>query len=150
MPTYTASALKAELHERGRRMTSQRETILKTFQNLSKGRHLSAEDLCELLKSEGEAIGMSTIYRNLKLMSRLGILRELELAEDQRRYEINRPAPHHHHHIICLRCNQTVEFKDDSVLKLGMDTVRKSGYQLLDCQLLIHAICPDCQRSHFP
>ncbi|MFM7613175.1 MAG: transcriptional repressor, partial [Synechococcales cyanobacterium] len=23
----------------------------------------------------------------------------------------------------------------------------KEGYQLLDCQLTIHAICPSCQRS---
>jgi Fur family ferric uptake transcriptional regulator len=150
MPTYTASALKADLHERGGRMTTQRKTILKVFQNLSEGRHLSAEDLCELLKSEGKAIGMSTIYRNLKLMSRLGILRELELAEDQKRYEINRPWPHHHHHIICVQCNRTVEFKDDSVLKLCMTTAKESGYRVLDCQLSIHAICSNCQRSVFP
>ncbi|MEL7053739.1 MAG: transcriptional repressor, partial [Cyanobacteria bacterium J06588_5] len=34
MVAYSPSALKAELHERGWRMTPQRETILKTFQNL--------------------------------------------------------------------------------------------------------------------
>ncbi|MEL7224997.1 MAG: transcriptional repressor, partial [Cyanobacteria bacterium J06576_12] len=26
----------------------------------------------------------------------------------------------------------------------------KSGYQLLDCQLSIHAVCPACQRSILP
>ncbi|MEL6139251.1 MAG: transcriptional repressor, partial [Cyanobacteria bacterium J06628_6] len=26
----------------------------------------------------------------------------------------------------------------------------KSGYHLLDCQLMIHAICPACQRSILP
>jgi len=150
MVAYSPSALKAELHERGWRMTPQRETILKTFQNLPEGRHLSAEDLCDLLKEEGEPIGLSTIYRNLKLMARMGILRELELAEDQKRYEINRPAPHHHHHLICVRCNKTIEFKNDSVLKVGAKTAEKSGYQLLDCQLSIHAVCPACQRSILP
>ncbi|MGD1895523.1 MAG: Fur family transcriptional regulator [Phormidesmis sp.] len=150
MVAYSPSALKAELHERGWRMTPQRETILKTFQNLPEGRHLSAEDLCDLLKEEGAPIGLSTIYRNLKLMARMGILRELELAEDQKRYEINRPAPHHHHHLICVRCNKTIEFKNDSVLKVGAKTAEKSGYQLLDCQLSIHAVCPTCQRSILP
>ena len=150
MPAYTPSALKAELHERGWRMTPQRETILRTFQNVSEGQHLSAEDLCGLLKDQGEPIGLSTIYRNLKLMSRMGILRELELAEGQKRYEINRPHPHHHHHLICVRCNKTVEFKNDSILKAGAKTVDKYGYQLLDCQLSIHAVCPACQRSILP
>lgn len=149
MAAYTSSALKAELNERGWRMTPQRETMLKTFQNLPEGTHLSAEDLCDLLDKEGEPISLSTIYRNLKLMARMGILRELELAEGQKRYEINQPAPHHHH-LICVRCNKTIEFKNDSVLKVGAKTADRSGYHLLDCQLLIHGICPSCQRSIVP
>ncbi|MFM7324506.1 MAG: Fur family transcriptional regulator, partial [Nodosilinea sp.] len=120
------------------------------FQNLPEGTHLSAEDLCDLLGKEGDPISLSTIYRNLKLMARMGILRELELSEGQKRYEINQPAPHHHHHLICVRCNKTVEFKNDSVLKVGAKTAGRSGYQLLDCQLLIQGICPTCQRSILP
>ncbi|MEL6555203.1 MAG: transcriptional repressor [Cyanobacteria bacterium J06621_11] len=147
MVSYTPAALKAELHDRGWRMTPQRETILRTFQNLPEGEHLTAEDLHDLLKKGDSPIGMSTVYRNLKMMSRMGILRELELAEGQKRYEINQPAPHHHHHMICVRCNKTIEFKHDSVLKVSARTAKKSGYQLLDCQLSVHAICPACQRS---
>ena len=150
MVSYTPAAMKAELHERGWRMTPQRETILNTFQNIDKGQHLSAEELCELLKDEGEPISLSTIYRNLKLMARMGILRELELAEGQKRYEINQPSPHHHHHLICVRCNKPIEFKNDSVLKAGAKMADKTGYHLLDCQLLIHAVCPTCQRSIMP
>lgn len=148
--SYTASALKAELNERGWRMTPQREIILETFQNLPRGKHLSAEDLRDLLQAEGDSVSLSTIYRNLKLMARMGILRELELAEGQKRYEINQPSPHHHHHLICVRCNKTIEFKNDSVLKVGARTAKKLGYQLLDCQLTIHAVCPTCQRSLLP
>ena len=147
---YTASALKAELNERGWRMTPQREIILDTFQNLPKGEHHSAEDLRDVLKLEGEQVSLSTIYRNLKLMARMGILRELALAEGQKRYEINQPSPHHHHHLICVRCNKTIEFKNASVLKAGARTAKKAGYQLLDCQLTIHAVCPTCQRSLLP
>jgi Fur family transcriptional regulator, ferric uptake regulator len=150
MTAYTPDALKSELHERGWRMTPQREVILTWFQNLEKGEHLSAEDLCELLQAQGERVSLSTIYRNLKMMARMGILRELELSEGQKRYEINQPAPHHHHHLICVRCNKTIEFKNDSVLKAGAKMAQKSGYHLLDCQLLIQAICPACQRSLLP
>lgn len=147
---YTPSALKAELNERGWRMTPQRETLLKTFQDLPEGEHLSAEDLLEVLRDKGEEVSLSTIYRNIKLMARMGILRELELAEGHKRYELNQPSPHHHHHLICVRCNKTIEFKNDSVLKVGARTADKSGYQLLDCQLTIHAVCPTCQRSLLP
>lgn len=150
MTTYTASSLKAELNDRGWRLTPQRETILQVFQNLPEGNHLSAEDLYDHLAQQGENISLSTIYRTLKLMARMGILRELELAEGHKHYEINQPSPHHHHHLICVRCNKTIEFKNDSILKTGTKTALKEGYYLLDCQMTIHAICPSCQRSLLP
>ena len=149
-PVYTASSLKAELNEKGWRLTPQRETILQVFQNLSEGKHLSAEDLYEVLKAEGEGISLSTIFRTLKLMARMGILRELELAEGHKHYELNQPYPHHHHHLICVRCNSTIEFKNDSILKIGSKTAQKEGFHLLDCQMTIHAVCPKCQRALMP
>lgn len=150
MSVYTASSLKAELNERGWRLTPQRETILHAFQELPKGNHLSAEDLYNRLQSQGEAISLSTIYRSLKLMARMGILRELELGEGHKHYELNQPYPYHHDHLICVRCNKTVEFKNDAILKIGTKTAEKEGYHLLDCQLTIHAICPTCQRALLP
>ncbi|MGA7936420.1 MAG: transcriptional repressor [Kovacikia sp.] len=147
---YTVTSLKAELNEKGWRLTPQRETILQVFQNLPKGNHLSAEDLYNTLKSEGEGISLSTIYRTLKLMARMGILRELELAEGHKHYELNQPYPYHHHHLICIRCSKTIEFKSDTILKIGSKTAQKEGYHLLDCQLSIHAVCPSCQRSLLP
>lgn len=150
MSVYTVTSLKAELNEKGWRLTPQRETILQVFQNLPRGNHLSAEDLYHRLESEGSPISLSTIYRTLKLMARMGILRELELAEGHKHYELNQPYPHHHHHLICVRCSKTIEFKSDSILKVGTKTAQKEGYHLLDCQLTIHAVCPSCQRSLLP
>lgn len=150
MSVYSASSLKAELNERGWRLTPQRETILHIFQDLPQGEHLSAEDLHAKLTDDGESISLSTIYRTLKLMARMGILRELELGEGHKHYEINQPYPHHHHHLICIRCNTTIEFKNDSILKTGAKMAQKEGYHLLDCQMTIHAICPQCQRALMP
>ncbi len=150
MTVYTASSLKAELNDRGWRLTPQRETILHIFQELPKGKHLSAEELHGLLQSRGEAISLSTVYRSVKLLARMGILRELELGEGHKHYEVNQPYPQHHDHLICVRCNKTIEFKNDNILKIGTKTAEKEGYHLLDCQLTIHAICPTCQRALLP
>mgnify|MGYP001795460966 FL=1 len=150
MTIYSTAALKAELNERGWRLTPQREVILHIFQELPQGEHLSAEDLYQRLQVDNEGISLSTIYRTLKLMARMGILRELELGEGHKHYELNQPYPHHHHHLICVRCNTTTEFKNDSILKIGLKTSQKDGYHLLDCQLTIHGVCPKCQRALMP
>ena len=150
MAHYTAASLKAELNSRGWRMTPQREKILHVFQNLPKGDHLSAEELHEVLEQRKEGISLSTIYRSVKLMTRMGILRELELAEGHKHYELNQPYPHHHHHIVCIQCNKTIEFKDDSILKHSLKQCQKEGFQLIDCQLTVMTICPEALRMGWP
>ena len=150
MPQYTADSLKAELNSRGWRMTPHRKKILHVFQNLPKGDHLSAEELHNLLEEKKEGISLSTVYRSVKLMTRMGILRELELAEGHKHYEINQPYPHHHHHIVCIQCNKTIEFKDDTILKHSLKQTQKEGFQLIDCQLTVMTICPEALRMGWP
>ncbi len=150
MPPYTASSLKAELNSRGWRMTPQREKILHLFQNLPRGNHLSAEEVFNLLDQKGEPISLSTIYRSVKLMARMGILRELELAEGHKHYELNQPYPHHHHHMVCIQCNKTTEFKNDSILKQSLKQSQRDGLQLIDCQLTVMTICPEALRMGWP
>ena len=147
---YTTDSLKAELHAKGWRLTPQREVILGVFQNLARGKHLSAEELYELLEKQGEEISLSTIYRTLKLMTRMGILRELELAEVHKHYELNRSTPNYHHHIVCTQCNKTIEFDNPTVLKQALKQVEKSGFELIDCQLTIYAVCPEAISEGFP
>ena len=150
MSLYNPTSLKAELNAKGWRLTPQRETILHVFQNLPRGNHLSAEELHDLLKQRGEKISLSTIYRTVKLMARMGIVRELELAEGHKHYELNHPYPHHHHHIVCVQCNQTLEFKNDTILKQSLKQSCKMGVQMIDCQLTIHAVCPEAIRRGWP
>jgi Fur family ferric uptake transcriptional regulator len=108
---YTEEAFKAELNARGWRATRQREIILQTFQNLPEGTHLSAEELHKKLQEEGHKVSLSTIYRTVKLMTRMGILRELELTEGHKHYEINHPAPRHHHHLFALKPTRSLSLK---------------------------------------
>ena len=114
---------------------------------LTQGEHLSAEDLHTLLEEEGERISLSTVYRTLHLMVYMGLLRELELAEGHKHYELNRPL-RDHHHIVCVHCNQTLEFAETSVSQIGENTAKSAGYHVLDCQLTLYGICANCTAQH--
>lgn len=144
---YTEEAFRAELHQRGWRSTPQREIILQTFQNLPEGEHLSAEELHDRLQETGQDISLSTIYRTVKLMANMGILRELELKEGHKHYEINQPGPRHHHHLVCVKTNEVIEFKDNKILGIVQKVAEKYGYKVLDCQLTIIGVSPEGQRS---
>ena len=143
MPFSSDLALKEELNARGYRATPQREKVLRIFMELTQGEHLSAEDLHNLLEKDGERISLSTVYRTLHLMVYIGLLRELELAEGHKHYELNRPLKDHHH-IVCVHCNTTVEFAERSVATIGEKTATSAGYHVLDCQLTLYGICAAC------
>ena len=148
--TTTRDSFKSELNEKGWRLTPQREKILQVFETLPRGEHLSAEDLYNRLKKEGAGISLSTVYRTAKIMARMGLLRELELAEGHKHYESNTASPHHHHHLVCVQCNRTIEFDNDSIIKQGIKQAAKSGLHLIDCQLTLHTICPEALRRGYP
>ena len=148
--TVNRNSFKSELNGKGWRLTPQREKILYLFESLPRGEHLSAEDLHIRLRKNGEAISLSTIYRTAKIMARMGILRELELAEGHKHYELNTASPHHHHHIVCIQCNRTIEFEHDGIVKQGIKQAEKAGLHLIDCQLTLHAICPEAIRRGYP
>ena len=83
------------------------------------------------------------------MMARMGILRELELAEGHKHYEINQPKPHHHHHLVCVKTNRVIEFKNDQILTISKKVADKYGFSVLDCQLTIIGVSPEGQRSIF-
>lgn len=143
MPFLSDAALKDELNARGYRATPQRQKVLRIFMELTQGEHLSAEDLHQLLQKDGERISLSTVYRTLHLMVYMGLLRELELAEGHKHYELNRPLKDHHH-IVCVHCNATLEFAEQSVSQIGEKTASSAGYHVLDCQLTLYGICSNC------
>ena len=137
------AALKDELNARGYRSTPQRQKVLSIFMSLTQGEHLSAEDLHKILENSGERISLSTVYRTIHLMVYMGLLRELELAEGHKHYELNWPL-RDHHHIVCVHCNKTLEFTESSISEIGAGTAKMAGYHVLDCQLTLYGICSHC------
>ncbi len=146
----TPNSFRAELNGKGWRLTPQREKILRIFQTLPQGNHLSADDLHKTLEKRKEDISLSTVYRTVKIMARMGILRELELAEGHKHYEMNTSSPHHHHHIVCIQCSRTIEFENDSILRQSLKQVEKCSWQMLDCQLTIYGICEEAIEKGYP
>lgn len=137
--------LKTSLHERGQRLTPQRQRVLALFEEIGAGSHLSAEDVHQRLLGAEGGVSLATVYRTLRLLSSLDLLQELELPDGGRRFELAGDAQHrHHHHLVCVRCGRTEEFENGSVLSAGGEAAALHGFTLLDCVLNVRALCPAC------
>ena len=142
--------LRGSLHERGQRLTPQRQKVLALFEQLGEGRHLSAEDVHQRLRRGDGRVSLATVYRSLRLLSSLGLLQELELPEGGRRFELARDAHPHHHHLVCVRCGRTEEFESGAVLVAGEQAALAQGFHLLECVLNVRCLCPGCAAEGEP
>lgn len=137
------------LRKRGHRITAQRETILQIFRDLPHGNHLSAEELHAKLLQLGSNVSLATAYRTLKLLSSLGLLRELDFAEGHKHYELKQDTLPHQH-IICIGCNMTLEFEDHFLEEAGQKIGARHNFEVIDAQFKIFGLCPTCREQKKP
>lgn len=134
------------LRKRGHRITAQRETILQIFREQPHGHHLSAEELHGKLIEKGSNVSLATAYRTLKLLSSLGLLRELDFAEGHKHYELKQESLPHQH-IICVGCNATLEFEDHFLEEAGQKIGARHGFEVIDAQFKVFGLCPECRKN---
>jgi len=118
--------------------------MLGLFERLGEGRHLSAEEAHQKLRDRGEQVSLATVYRTLRLLSSMGLLRELELAEGGRRFELAGHDQRLHHHLVCVRCGRIEEFESPAVLDAAEAAAHRHGFRLLEGVLNVRALCPAC------
>lgn len=137
--------LKKWIEKHGYKLTQQREEILLEFIENSQ-KHLTAEDVYFRIKGKG--IGISTVYRNIKLFGDLGILKEIKI-EDKSCYELKMYAKKPLHiHLICEKCGRIRDVDDkDIVLKyVKMNKLIEKTYEveIFDTDIMFHGLCKDC------
>jgi len=63
-------AAKHELHEKGLRLTPQRELVLSAVRSLG---HATPEEVAEKVRQTHPGINLSTVYRNLETLENVGL-----------------------------------------------------------------------------
>jgi len=127
----------------GYRLTPQRLMILSAMHE--RRGHISAEEVHELLKERYPYIDISTIYRNLHLLKRLGLIHEARLEGGIVRYELARGEQHHH--LVCRRCGRTFALAHDLLEPLRAALKESYGFEAEFEHLAIFGLCADCQEE---
>ncbi|HHW10804.1 MAG TPA: transcriptional repressor [Firmicutes bacterium] len=136
------------LDEAQSRLTPQRKAVLKALL-ANPTSHQSADEVLQAARQIIPDLGLATVYRTLELFSRLGIVRRLDTAEGQSRFEYNteKDDEHYHHHVICLDCGRISEFNEDMLEDIEERAEAKTGYKVIDHCLQLYGYCPDCMKK---
>lgn len=137
----------SKLKKSGYKLTPQRQAIVDTILD-SVGKHLTVEEIFDIVKKKRPEIGLATVYRTIVLMHEENLVTRLDLKDGTARYELTREDEHHtHHHLVCIKCSQVLEFMDDLLDPIEEEIGKKYNFRVLDHSLKFYGICNECAKE---
>jgi len=122
------------------RPTRQRRAVSAALAEIDDFR--SAQDIHEVLRSRGDRVGLSTVYRTLQALADGGQVDVLRIDDGEARYR--RCSVGHHHHLVCRRCGRTVEVAGPAVERWAGRVAAEHGFRDISHTLEVFGTCADC------
>lgn len=122
------------------RHSRQRQVILEELQKLTT--HPTAVGLYEIVRQRLPKISLGTVYRNLDLLTRTGIIQKLQFGGEEARFD-GSPTPHQH--IRCVKCGRVDDIHGPPLDLLGGATDDFNDYCVLGHRVEFFGVCPRCK-----
>jgi len=135
---------KTLISEGGLKTTRQREEILNIFLN-SPG-HKNLSQIYAQVAKVNPKIGYTTVYRTLKLLTRLGLADQRKFVDGETRYEPTSQG-NHHDHLICLDCGKIIEFEDQDLETLQNNVAKRHRFKVFHHRMELYGQCAQCNQK---
>lgn len=120
------------------RATRQRTAIRAAIEGAR--RPLSPQEVLAAAREVVPALGMATVYRNLKLLLDEGAIQPVELPGDSPRYEA--AGREHHHHFQCDECHRVFDVPE---CPGDLGRLAPAGFTVARHDITLYGRCSDCQ-----
>lgn len=121
-------------------MTPQRQLVLDAVRELV---HATPEQVCAEVQRAAPAVNITTIYRTLDLLERLGLVRHTHLGHGAPSYSAQE---HQHVHLVCHRCGEVQEAPTALLEELAERLRLASGFRLDASHLALSGLCRSCEE----
>lgn len=128
--------------EEGHRVTPQRMLVLEAIE--SSDSHISAEEIYTQVHAKYPYINISTVYRTLELLKKLGLVTETDMGEGILRY--HHADKGHHHHLVCQKCGRIIDLDESALDSLRSALIREYHFVPNLRHIAIFGHCLDCQE----
>lgn len=122
-------------------MTPQRQLVLDAVRALD---HATPEQICMEVQRAAPAVNITTIYRTLDLLDRIGLVRHTHLGHGAPTYSAQE---HQHVHLVCHSCGAVSEVPVELMDGLVADLADRSGFALDVSHLALSGLCSTCQDA---
>ena len=122
--------------------TNQRVAILDFLKdNLN---HPTVEEIFEEVKQKLPRITKATVYKNLKVLMKNGIIKEVNI-KGVSRFEAKMEP---HHHIICKTCGKIKDYKSKELIDYALNMIKDQKEIIIDsAETTFFGNCKSCDRD---
>jgi Fe2+ or Zn2+ uptake regulation protein len=128
---------------KARPVTPQRSLLLSIMREA--GKHLDAKELYRRASERDPNISLATVYRNLHVFEKQGLINERHLGQARCYYEMKRLGEHQH--LVCEACGQVIEFESPLIRKLVTEVQRKNNFSVTKIELCLEGYCHKCKEE---
>lgn len=142
MAQVSVEELDAALRARGLRATPQRRSVLRAVTELG---HATPEEVCDFVEKDADPVNLSTVYRALETMEKIGVVSHTHLTHGSPTYQV---ASHVNHlHLVCRGCGSITEADLNLARPLAEAVRAQSGFDTDLAHLSLHGLCADCRST---
>lgn len=127
------------LRAAGLRATGPRLALLRTLQTRH---HATVEELAGDVADQG--VVLSTVYRTLEHLERVGVVGQVNLTPDRRSYHLVATA--HHLHLRCTRCERLSDANTALLTRFATKIKDATGFALDTQHPVLTGVCARCQQ----
>ena len=127
----------------GTRVTNQRALILEIIRR-GQG-HLDADEIYRRARQKRPRLSLSTVYRTLQALKRVGLIEELHFDENHHHYEIK--PPEEHHHLVCQGCGRVIEFQYPLSSVIKKEVPEAKDFEITDSEVQVTGYCSECRKN---
>jgi len=135
-------ATAGDLRGAGLRVTAARVALLETVRD---GDHLGIEEITSGVRERIGHISLQAVYDALHALTAAGLIRRLEPAGSQPRFEGR--VGDNHHHVVCRSCGAVADV-DCAVGEAPCLTPSDDhGYSIGEAEVVYWGLCPSCSTA---
>ena len=128
------------LRDHGLRATGPRVAVLRAVHELRD--HPSADAIAAHARGSAGALSTQAVYDSLGALTRVGLLRRIDIGGGAARYETR--VGDNHHHLVCRSCGTTRDV--DCVVGAApcLDPADAAGFAVDEAEVTFWGLCPAC------
>jgi len=130
------SSLAELLRSRGLRLTAQRQLILEAVLDLG---HATPEQVHTAVRGVAAGVNITTIYRTLELLERLGLVTHTHLSHGSPTYHA--AGENTHVHLVCRICGTVDEVDPEVFRPLADQLAAERGFQIDIGHVALFGVC---------